>query len=40
MDMPIPDFVHAGTIEELKAKGRRVVPGRHRPILLVCDNGV
>jgi nitrite reductase/ring-hydroxylating ferredoxin subunit len=37
--MPIPDFVHAGSIEELKAKGRRVVPGQHLPILLVYDNG-
>jgi nitrite reductase/ring-hydroxylating ferredoxin subunit len=39
MDIPIPDFVRAGTVEELKAMGRRVVRGRHRPILLVYDNG-
>jgi nitrite reductase/ring-hydroxylating ferredoxin subunit len=39
MDMPIPDFVHAGTIEEVKAKGRRIMRGCHRPILLVYDNG-
>lgn len=29
------DFVRAGTLEELKAKGRLVVHGPHRPILLV-----
>jgi nitrite reductase/ring-hydroxylating ferredoxin subunit len=39
MDMPIPDFVHAGTLDELKAVGRVVVRGRHRPVLLVYDNG-
>jgi len=33
------DFVHAGTLEELKAKGRLVVHGRHRPVLLVHDSG-
>jgi nitrite reductase/ring-hydroxylating ferredoxin subunit len=31
--------VRAGTLEELKAKGRLVVRGRHRPILVVLDNG-
>ncbi|WP_119303637.1 Rieske (2Fe-2S) protein [Dongia deserti] len=39
MDTPTSDFVHAGTLEELKAKGRLVVRGRHRPILLVHENG-
>ena len=39
MDMPTSDFVRAGNLEELKAKGRLVVRGRHRPILLVHDNG-
>jgi nitrite reductase/ring-hydroxylating ferredoxin subunit len=39
MDMPTSDFVRAGSLAELQAKGRLVVRGRHRPILLVCDNG-
>ena len=39
MDMPTSDFVRAGSLEELKAKGRLVVRGRHRPILLVHENG-
>jgi nitrite reductase/ring-hydroxylating ferredoxin subunit len=34
-----PDFVRAGTFEELKAKGRLVVHGQHRPILLVHADG-
>ena len=34
-----PDFVRAGTLEELKAKGRLVVHGQHRPILLVHADG-
>jgi nitrite reductase/ring-hydroxylating ferredoxin subunit len=38
MDMPISNFVRAGTLDELKAMGRIVVRGRHRPILLVYDN--
>ena len=33
------DFLHAGSLEELKAKRRLVVRGRHRPILLVYENG-
>jgi nitrite reductase/ring-hydroxylating ferredoxin subunit len=33
------DFVCAGTVEELKAKGRLVVHGRHRPILVVHEGG-
>jgi hypothetical protein len=40
MDIPITGFVHAGSLEELKAKGRLVVRGRtHRPILVVHDRG-
>src|SRR5688572_10939287 len=39
MDAPTSNFVRAGTLEELKARGRLVVRGRHRPILLVHDNG-
>ncbi|MGH7046937.1 MAG: Rieske (2Fe-2S) protein [Stellaceae bacterium] len=38
MDTVTSDFVHAGSLEELKAKGRLVVHGRHRPILLVHDD--
>ena len=32
-------FVRAGTLEELEAKGRLVVRGSHRPILVVSDQG-
>jgi nitrite reductase/ring-hydroxylating ferredoxin subunit len=39
MDIPITNFVPAGGIEELKAKGRLVVRGVHRPTLVVCDRG-
>src|SRR5918993_5344314 len=39
MDMPTSDFVHAGGLAELKAKGRLVVHGRHPPILLIYDGG-
>jgi nitrite reductase/ring-hydroxylating ferredoxin subunit len=34
-----PDFVHAASLQELKARRRIVVHGRHRPILLVYENG-
>jgi nitrite reductase/ring-hydroxylating ferredoxin subunit len=37
MDTPTTDFVRAGSLEELKAKGRLVVHGPHRPILVVYD---
>jgi len=37
MDTPTTDFVRAGGLEELKAKGRLVVHGPHRPILVVYD---
>ena len=40
MDTPVSDFVRVGTLEELQAKGRIVVRGRHRPVLVVCDRGV
>jgi nitrite reductase/ring-hydroxylating ferredoxin subunit len=39
MDTMISDFVRAGTVEELKAKGRLVVHGHHRPILVVYEGG-
>ena len=39
MDSTTPDFVHAGSLEELKAKGRLVVHGRHRAVLLVYEDG-
>jgi nitrite reductase/ring-hydroxylating ferredoxin subunit len=39
MDIPITNFVPAGNLEELQAKGRLVVRGAHSPILVVCDGG-
>src|SRR5919202_1492699 len=39
MDKQVSHFVRAGTLEELKAKGRLVVHGRHRPILVLHDEG-
>jgi nitrite reductase/ring-hydroxylating ferredoxin subunit len=39
MDAPNREFALAGTLEELKRKGRLVVHGRHRPILVVYDRG-
>ena len=39
MDTPTTDFARAGSLEELKAKGRLVVHGGHRPILVVHDRG-
>ena len=39
MDTETSNFVRAGTLEEIKAKGRVVVHGRHRPILLVHEGG-
>jgi nitrite reductase/ring-hydroxylating ferredoxin subunit len=35
MDSPTTNFVRAGSLEELKAKGQLVVRGPHRPILVV-----
>jgi nitrite reductase/ring-hydroxylating ferredoxin subunit len=39
MDAPNKQFALAGSLEELKAKGRLVVHGSHRPILIVYDRG-
>jgi nitrite reductase/ring-hydroxylating ferredoxin subunit len=39
MDTITSDFQYAGHLEELKAKGRLVVRGHHRPILLVHEGG-
>src|SRR5262247_1960257 len=39
MDAPNREFALAGSLEELKAKGRLVLHGRHRPILVVHDRG-
>ena len=39
MDVPTKEFVLAGSLEELKAKGRFVVHGGHRPILVIHDRG-
>ena len=39
MDNVTLDFVRAGTLEELRVKGRLVVHGRHRPVLLVHEGG-
>jgi nitrite reductase/ring-hydroxylating ferredoxin subunit len=35
MDIPTTNFVRAGSLEELKAKGQLVIRGPHRPILVV-----
>jgi len=39
MDVATSEFVRAGSLEELKAKGRLVLHGSHRPILVVYDRG-
>jgi hypothetical protein len=39
MDVPNREFVLAGSLEELKAKGRSVVHGGHRPILVIYHRG-
>ena len=39
MDAPSTEFILAGSLDELKAKGRLVVHGDHRPILVVHDRG-
>jgi nitrite reductase/ring-hydroxylating ferredoxin subunit len=39
MDTPNQEFAFAGGFEELKAKGRLVVHGGHRPILVIYDRG-
>jgi nitrite reductase/ring-hydroxylating ferredoxin subunit len=33
------EFVRVGTLTELRAKGRMVLRGSHRPVLVVCENG-
>src|SRR5512132_3661626 len=38
-DLPTTSFVRVGRLEELKARGRLVVRGPHRPILVVYDRG-
>ena len=39
MDVPHTSFTLAGSLDELKAKGRLVMYGAHRPILVVYDRG-
>jgi nitrite reductase/ring-hydroxylating ferredoxin subunit len=39
MDAPNTEFAFAGSLEQLKAKGRLVVHGRHRPIIVIYDRG-
>jgi nitrite reductase/ring-hydroxylating ferredoxin subunit len=39
MDVANKEFVFAGSLEELKAKGRLVLHGDHRPILVIYDRG-
>ena len=39
MDAPNKEFALAGSLEELKAKGRLVVHGGHRPILVIYNRG-
>jgi nitrite reductase/ring-hydroxylating ferredoxin subunit len=39
MDAPNKKFVLVGSLEELKVKGRLVVQGGHRPILVIYDRG-
>src|SRR5215510_841376 len=39
MDAPNQDFALAGGLEELKQKGRLLVNGRDRPILVIYDRG-
>ena len=39
MEVPSKEFALAGSLEELKLKGRLVVHGGHRPILVIYDRG-
>jgi len=39
MDAPNKEFVRAGSLQELKAKGRLLVRGHHGPILVIYDRG-
>jgi hypothetical protein len=39
MNVPKSNFAIAATLDELRAKGRLVLHGAHRPILVVYDRG-
>jgi nitrite reductase/ring-hydroxylating ferredoxin subunit len=39
MDVPSREFALVGSLEELKARGRLVLHGSHRPILVIYDRG-
>ena len=39
VDVRRPDFVRVGSLEELKTRGRLVLRGHHRPVLVVYDQG-
>jgi nitrite reductase/ring-hydroxylating ferredoxin subunit len=39
MDAPNKEFVRAGSLQELKAKGRLLVRGHHGPTLVIYDRG-
>ena len=39
VDAPKNEYVLAGSLDDLKAKGRLVVHGSHRPILVIYDRG-
>jgi hypothetical protein len=39
MNAPSREFALVGRLDELKAKGRLVVHGPHRPILVIFDRG-
>ncbi|SDH07772.1 Ferredoxin subunit of nitrite reductase or a ring-hydroxylating dioxygenase [Bradyrhizobium sp. Rc2d] len=39
MDAPGKEFALAGSLEELKLKGRLIIQGGHRPILVIYDRG-
>ena len=39
MDLPLQDYVFAARLDELKRKGRIVVRGRHRPVLVIHESG-
>ena len=39
IDAATRDRIRVGTLDELKAQGRKVVKGRHCPLLVVYDQG-
>ena len=39
MDAQNNEFALAGSLDDLKAKGRLVLHGNHPPLLVVCDGG-